>query len=105
MGDAGEATEERMLDWRQTMTMLKRQADFIKIGHHGSKFASTWDFISALSLRAAIISVGENSYGHPTAETLARLEENNMDIYRTDYSGAVILEIQKNASRIYEYCS
>ena len=105
MGDAGEMTEEQMLDCQQTMTMLERQAEFIKIGHHGSKFASTWDFLSALSLRAAIISVGENSYGHPTAETLGRLAENNIDIYRTDYSGAVLLEIQKNASRIYEYSS
>jgi len=105
MGDAGETTEERMLDCRQTMTMLGNKADFIKIGHHGSKFATTWNFLSALSLRAAIISVGENSYGHPTADTLGRLAENSVDIYRTDYSGAVILEIQKNASRIFEYYS
>ena len=105
MGDAGEKTEAQLLLQKQTISMLSDQADFIKIGHHGSKFASTQGFLSAMSLDAAVISVGENNYGHPTDAALDRLAENNIDIYRTDFSGAVLLKIEKNTARIYEYCS
>ena len=104
MGDAGESTEELLLQ-KQTVDILEKYADFIKIGHHGSKFSSTQVFLSRLSLQAAVISVGENNYGHPTAETLNRLAEQNVDIFRTDESGAVIIEIEKNISKIYEYSS
>ena len=105
MGDAGEAIEDRLLMQPETIGLLDTEADFMKVGHHGSKFSSTQDFLTALSLKAAVISVGENNYGHPTAETLERLGAEGIDIYRTDISGAILLEIQKNTSRIYEYCS
>ena len=105
MGDAGEAIENRLLMQPEIIGLLDTEADFLKVGHHGSKFSSTQDFLTALSLKAAVISVGENNYGHPTAETLERLGAEGIDIYRTDISGAILLEITKNKSRIYEYCS
>lgn len=105
MGDAGETTENQLLAQTMTMNKLRTEADFVKIGHHGSKFSSTQLFLAGLSLDAAVISVGENNYGHPASDTLDRLKSENIDVYRTDCSGAVILEIQQNTSRIYEYCA
>ena len=105
MGDAGEATEDRLLMQPEVMNLLNTEADFLKVGHHGSKFSSTQDFLSGLSLDAAFISVGDNHYGHPTVETLDRLGADGIDIYRTDRSGAILLEIRKGTSGIYEYCS
>lgn len=105
MGDAGQETEDKLLLQNRTVNILHEQADFIKIGHHGSKFSSSSEFLSEMSLDAAVISVGENHYGHPTEETLKRLAENDIDIYRTDFSGAVLLKIGKNTARIYEYYS
>lgn len=105
MGDAGEMTENQLLKQKQTMNILHAEADFLKVGHHGSKFSSTQGFLSGLFLDAAVISVGENNYGHPTVDTLDRLADENIDVYRTDCSGAVLLEIQRNTSGITEYCS
>ena len=43
---------------------------------------------------AVIISVGQNSYGHPTAETLRRLRMMDVDIYRTDLQGSIHIRVQ-----------
>ncbi len=104
MGDAGAATEHELLLQQQSMSILNSTADFLKAGHHGSKFSTTQDFLDALSLDAAVISVGENTYGHPTAAALDRLIAGSIDIFRTDQSGAIILQILENSYRIYEYC-
>lgn len=104
MGDAGESTENQLLAQKQTMNILYEEADFLKVGHHGSKFSSTQCFLEGLSLNAAVISVGDNNYGHPTADTLGRLDNCSIDIYRTDFNGAVCLEILQNTSRLYGYC-
>lgn len=66
-------------------------ADVLKAGHHGSSNASSSELIAAVSPEYAVISCGAgNSYGHPHRETLARLEEADVQVYRTDLSGTVI---------------
>jgi len=103
MGDAGELTENQLLMQEKTMSLLNKDVDFLKVGHHGSKFSSTQVFLSGFSADAAVISVGANNYGHPTPDTLVRLAERNIDVYRTDYSGAIILEVRKKTTRILAY--
>ncbi len=60
------------------------------VGHHGSKTSTCQELLDAGSPQIAIVSVGENRYGHPTAEVLERLEATGCVIYRTDLNGTVI---------------
>lgn len=63
--------------------------DLIKVAHHGAKNSTGAPFLAMTSPAAAVISVGHNRYGHPAAETLARLESAGVSVYRTDEHGAV----------------
>lgn len=86
-GDLTEEGEQAMLDrYRGTD---KLDCDILKVAHHGSKYSSTSAFLEAVSPRIAVISVGRNTYGHPTPEALARLRECGAAVYRTDTMGAV----------------
>lgn len=68
----------------------KLAADILKVGHHGSAQSSEESFLSAVSPGFAVISVGrQNDYGHPAAQTLARLEKYCGSVLRTDISGTV----------------
>lgn len=66
--------------------------DVLKAGHHGSRTSTGDAFLAAVSPDYVVISCGEgNSYGHPHSETLDKLEEANIPIYRTDLLGTVVL--------------
>ena len=105
MGDAGEETESKLINEQDTADLLSREVDFLKVGHHGSRYATQPAFLAVFPLKAAVISVGENNYGHPSPDTLERLESSGADIYRTDFSGAVVLKVAKDFSKIYSYGS
>lgn len=68
----------------------------LKVAHHGSKYSSSEQFLKTVSPQTAIISVGSNSYGHPTKEALNRLSVSGSNIYRTDEDGAVIIKVYEN---------
>lgn len=74
---------------------LLRQIDLpdlevLIVGHHGSKTSTCAELLEAGRPDIAIISVGDNSYGHPTQEVLDRLIEYGCEIYRTDQNGTVV---------------
>ncbi|MDR2502051.1 MAG: ComEC/Rec2 family competence protein, partial [Oscillospiraceae bacterium] len=64
-------------------------------GHHGSKYSSTEAFLSATRPETALISVGENNYGHPSRETILRLRAFGCAVYRTDINGNVSLRAER----------
>lgn len=66
--------------------------DILKVAHHGSAYATSASFLDAVKPAEGIISVGSNSYGHPSPDTLARLNATNADIWRTDHSGNIRIE-------------
>ena len=87
MGDAGEASETRLVAAADDL-----RADVLKVGHHGSKYASTPRFIAAVRPKIAVISVGRhNTFGHPSQATLKTLEDAGATLYRTDRCGATTL--------------
>ena len=59
-------------------------ADILKVPHYGSKYSSSAYFLSAVQPAEAVISVGDNPYGHPAPETLQRLLDVGARIWRTD---------------------
>jgi competence protein ComEC len=63
--------------------------DVLKVSHHGSKFSSTKEFLDAIHPEIAVIEVGKNSYGHPTAQALGRLADVGARIFRTDQQGTI----------------
>lgn len=78
MGDASKHIEEKIVGKIESV-------DIIKVGHHGSNTSSDENFLKNIKGKIAIISVGENnSYGHPSQETLTSLNNSNYYIFRTD---------------------
>ena len=65
------------------------ESEILKLSHHGSKYSSDEKFLSLVKPREAIVSVGQNTYGHPAAETLARVAATGAIIRRTDMSGDI----------------
>ncbi|MFO7942172.1 MAG: DNA internalization-related competence protein ComEC/Rec2 [Bacillota bacterium] len=68
------------------------EADFIKVGHHGSADASGEEFLRRVGPDVAVLSVGYNSYGLPDPETVARLRSRASAVVSTRDHGAVIIE-------------
>ena len=68
-GDAGEPTEKAILS-------RLRDVDFLKVGHHGSRYSSCQEFLDQVKAEIAVISCSDsNTYGHPSPETTLRLEK------------------------------
>lgn len=64
--------------------------DILKVGHHGSSTSSSYPYLWAVSPEYAVISCGKNnSYGHPAADVIKRLETIGAKILRTDRLGTV----------------
>lgn len=86
-GDAEEQSEHRLLT-----KDVNLRADIIKIAHHGSKYASSADFLERVKPKDAIISCGEwNRYGHPAQVVLDRLKAVDVKVARTDLQGEITI--------------
>lgn len=93
-GDAEKNSEAAMLESRADL-----RATVLKAGHHGSSTSSTAGFLDAVNAEYVVISCGEdNSYGFPHDKTMDRLEERNMQIYRTDEEGSIVFKISSDKS-------
>lgn len=67
-----------------------KKVDVLKVSHHGSKYGSGKEFLEAVRPKFATISVSEkNTYGHPSSDTLIRLDMVGAKVLRTDKSGTV----------------
>lgn len=65
-------------------------AQILKVGHHGSRHATSGRFLESIGPQMAIISCGaDNRYGHPAQNTLDRLKGSNIQVYRTDLNGEI----------------
>jgi competence protein ComEC len=95
-GDAGSEAESSMIQLGYDL-----RSDILKTGHHGSNDSSPQYFLDAVDPGTAIISCGrDNPYGYPHDETLHRLSDSDIDIYRTDLLGTIIVETDGQTYRI-----
>lgn len=68
------------------------RADLLKVGHHGSYTSTSDNFLQAINPKYAVICVGkDNKYNHPVKSVMERLKKNNIDVYRTDELGNIIV--------------
>ena len=82
-GDIGETTEKDLLPYL-------KDVDFLKVGHHGSKYSTSSVFLEKINPENGVISCSEtNTYGHPSSETIQRLREHGCEVAYTMISGAV----------------
>ena len=89
-GDAG----SNILDSLASSNVLisKKPINYIKVSHHGSKSALSEKLYALTDLGIAVISVGENSYGHPHQEVSNALSRFGLKVYRTDRVGDIVVE-------------
>lgn len=84
-GDAGSSSEYNMIDRGFDLS-----ADVLKVGHHGSEYSTTREFLDEVKPSCAVISCGEdNSYGHPSPLTLGRLD--GIPVYITKDCGDIVV--------------
>ena len=103
-GDIEEIAEKKILKLYEK-NKEKLRADVLKVGHHGSKTSSSYDFIKTVSPKIALIGVGkDNNFGHPNLGVIERLEKSGATIYRTDYMGEIELSIKSNGNMTINTC-
>ena len=67
------------------------RSDVLKCGHHGSSTSTSAAFLQAVQPTYAVISCGvDNDYGHPHRETLDKLNDAGVQIYRTDEQDTIL---------------
>ena len=87
-GDIDAEMEQRLLE-RYDLPDIEA----LVVGHHGSKYSTSAELLDALRPETAFISVGSNSYGHPSDQAMERLSERGITIYRTDLQGDLRLSV------------
>lgn len=100
MGDAETQSEQRLIS-----KDLDLKVKVIKVAHHGSKYATSQDFLKRVQPEAAIISDGAwNRYGHPSQIVLDHLKATNVKVWRTDLHGEITITTRgkQDSSKFYE---
>jgi len=87
--DCTQALENRLLSQG-----IWPAAEWLKVAHHGSRLATSDEFLQTVRPGQAIISVGPNVFGHPAASVLSKLTGSGCQTFRTDQSGAVRITIE-----------
>lgn len=79
---------------------VELSSDVLKVAHHGSSSSTSEKFLEAVSPQISVIQCGaENDYGHPHAEVIELLDEYEVDYYRTDQCGTVV--VYSDGSQIF----
>ncbi len=88
-GDANSFVESLLIKYGSVPDI-----EVLAVGHHGSKNSTSEHLLDTLKPETCLISVGYNTYGHPADETLLRLSQRDIDIYRTDRMGHLTIRYE-----------
>ena len=94
-GDIGQRIEDEL------SKKYDLSAQVLKVGHHGSRFYSSTEFLKAVNPIISVIEVGKNTYGHPTPAALSRLADIGTQIFRTDRDHTVLVTLSDDRLRVY----
>jgi competence protein ComEC len=83
------------------MTLRSR---ILKVGHHGSTYSTSDEFLASVAPDAAVIQVGRNNFGHPTKEVLDKLKRDDIIVFRNDLGGAIMFTIRDGKVTDAEDC-
>jgi competence protein ComEC len=98
-GDIGASQEKQLIPLLSSTNTL----NILKVAHHGSGYSSSDALLKAFQPKLAIIEVGENSYNQPHPDTLQRLQDHGITVYRTDVDGTIQLVVDdQERLRIYQ---
>jgi competence protein ComEC len=89
-GDISDVQEKEILP----ILLEENKLRVLKVAHHGSRYASSWQFLESFMPHISIIEVGNNNYGHPHPDTLERLKQAGSTIFRTDLDGTIYFKIK-----------
>ena len=85
-GDAEADAERDMID-----AGVELESTVLKVGHHGSSTSTSYPFLREVAPAYAVVSCGKNnSYGHPHEETMSKLRDADVTVYRTDMQGTIV---------------
>lgn len=85
-GDAETVVEKSILN-----AGYELKSTVLKVPHHGSDTSLGYQYLNEILPEYAVISVGEgNSYGHPSEDSLSKLRDADVKVYRTDMQGHII---------------
>jgi len=99
-GDAGQETERSLIAGPMSLPDGRR-VDVLKVGHHGSRTATSAAWLAYWQPVSAVISAGKNNiYGHPSGETLARLKTADVRVFRTDLDGEIRMKVTRRGLTI-----
>ncbi len=102
----GEGERQLTQELQEQRGQREFRVDILKVAHHGSGYSTGTEFLAAASPAIAIISCGRNnSYGHPHAETLQRLEDARVPWYGTMDYGALTVTVDSHGNRLRGYLS
>jgi competence protein ComEC len=96
-GDIGFAVEKRLVE------DYNIDVDVLKVGHHGSRLSSGEQFLAEATPELSAIIVGKNTYGHPTASALERLEKYSQKITRSDKDGIIQVIGGANTLQVFNF--
>ncbi|MFH0951992.1 MAG: MBL fold metallo-hydrolase, partial [Patescibacteria group bacterium] len=87
-GDAGIEVEKKLINSEQELL-----SNVLKVGHHGSKYSSSEEFIELVDPECGIIQCGvDNDFDHPHKETLELFEKEGINVLRNDLEGDIVCE-------------
>ena len=78
----------------------KIDCDILKVGHHGSATSTSTAFLDCYTFEYALISCNAagNTFNHPRQDTLDRLAQHDIDVYRTDNNGNIVVSVDKDGN-------
>ena len=93
--DIEQIAERQILEDYKNSNIL--HSNVLKVAHHGSKTSSTQEFLQKVNAQIALIGVGKNNlFGHPNNVVIKQLQNNGIQIYRTDINGEIKILVKKN---------